>query len=202
MKILIVLWKQKSVYCLQSKRRSLNICNDSSPRENIMNSLPSSYFGSCLREIAAGSSGLENRVDLEKYTQGWEGQVNGIAISSITVLWFFLQHPPLPLFGRRGGGNWAFRYIFKIGYDGGFGGWKKQFNKLSTIKTPPPLPRLLLGAREILIASSLLPFSEFCAFRGFPTRNLHKFATHEGLFLAHKNKQYVKAQNTHGVRHA
>lgn len=83
MKILIVFLKQKSVYCLQSKRRSLNICNDSSPRENIMNSLPSSYFGSCLGEIAAG---LENRVDLEKYTQGWEGSVNGIAISSIAVL--------------------------------------------------------------------------------------------------------------------
>ena len=51
-----------------------------------MNSLPSSYFGSCLGEIAAGSSGLENRVDLEKYTQGWEGSVNGIAISSIAVV--------------------------------------------------------------------------------------------------------------------
>ena len=51
-----------------------------------MNSLPSSYFGSCLGEIAAGTSGLENRVDLEKYTQGWEGSVNGIAISSIAVL--------------------------------------------------------------------------------------------------------------------
>lgn len=86
MKILIVFLKQKSVYCLQSKSRSLNICNDSSPRENIMNSLPSSYFGSCLGEIAAGSSGLENRVDLEKYTQGLEGSVNGIAISSIAVL--------------------------------------------------------------------------------------------------------------------
>ena len=74
-----------------------------------MNSLPSSYFGSCLGEIAAGSSGLENRVDLEKYTQGWEGSVNGIAISSIAVVWFFLQHPPpLPLFGRRGGGTGRF----------------------------------------------------------------------------------------------
>ena len=56
-------------------------------------------------EIAAGSSGLENRVDLEKYTQGWEGSVNGIAISSIAVLWFFLQHPPPPTFWGAGGGG-------------------------------------------------------------------------------------------------
>ena len=104
MKILIVFLKQKSVYCLQSKRRSLNICNDSSPRENIMNSLPSSYSGSYLGKIAARSSGLENRVDLEKYTQGWEGSVNGIAISSIAVLWFFVQHP-LPSHFLRGGGG-------------------------------------------------------------------------------------------------
>ena len=70
-----------------------------------MNSLPSSYFGSCLGEIAAGSSGLENRVDLEKYTQGWEGSVNGIAISSIAVVWFFLQHPPPSHFLGGGGGG-------------------------------------------------------------------------------------------------
>ena len=108
-----------------------------------MNSLPSSYFGSCLGEIVAGTSGLENRVDLEKYTQGWEGSVNGIAISSIAVLWFFLQHPPpLPLFGRRGG-NWAFRYIFKIGYDVGFGGLEKivqQVKHHQNPSTPPPSP--------------------------------------------------------------
>ena len=170
-----------------------------------MNSLPSSYFGSCLGEIAAGSSGLENRVDLEKYTQGWEGSVNGIAISSIAVLWFFVQHPLPSHFLRGGGGELGVSLHPQDRLWRGIWGLEKivqQVKHHQNPSTPPPLPHLLLGAGEILITFSLLPFSEFCAFRGFPTRNLHKFAIHEGLFLAHKNKQYVKAQNTHGVRHA
>lgn len=143
MKILIVFLKQKSVYCLQSKRRSLNICNDSSPRENIMNSLPSSYFGSCLREIAAGSSGLENRVDLEKYTQGWEGSVNGIAISSIVVLWFCVQHPlPSHFLGGGGGGTGRFVTSSRSVMTGDLGAGKivQQVKHHQNLSTPPPSP--------------------------------------------------------------
>ena len=170
-----------------------------------MNSLPSSYSGSYLGKIAARSSGLENRVDLEKYTQGWEGSVNGIAISSIAVLWFFVQHPlPSHFLGGGGGGLSVSLHLQDRLWRGIWGLEKivQQVKHHQNPSAPPPLPTLLLGARAILIAFSPLHFSEFCAFRGFPTRNLHKFATHEGLLLVHKNKQYVKAQNTHGVRHA
>lgn len=88
-----------------------------------MNSLPSSYFGSCLREIAAGSSGLENRVDLEKYKVG-RGR---LMVSQYPPLPFFdfSCNIPSPLTFWEAGGDWAFRHIFKISYDGGFGGWKK-----------------------------------------------------------------------------
>lgn len=65
------------------------------------------------------------------------------------------QYPPLPFFDfscnipspltfwEAGGGNWAFRYIFKIGYDVGFGGLEKivqQVKHHQNPSTPPPSP--------------------------------------------------------------
>lgn len=65
------------------------------------------------------------------------------------------QYPPLPFFGFScnipppshflggGGGDWAFRYIFKIGYDVGFGGLEKivqQVKHHQNPSTPPPSP--------------------------------------------------------------
>lgn len=86
MKILIVFLKQKSVYCLQSKRRSLNICNDSSPRENIMNSLPSSYFGSCLGKLRQALQGLR--------TEWTQRNIRKVGRGRLMVS----QYPPLPFF--------------------------------------------------------------------------------------------------------
>ena len=112
-----------------------------------MNSLPSSYFGSCLREIAAGSSGLENRVDLEKYTQGWEGSVNGIAISSIAVLWFFVQHP-LPSHFLGGGGGLGVSSHLQDQLWRGIWGLEKIVQQVKHHQNPSAPPQSPLGSQS------------------------------------------------------